>query len=57
MIRIGFSRWFIKPERKPMANGMVMHSICLRPQAKVYRILDREWFGLKDSFVDKDIKA
>lgn len=40
-----------------MANGMVRHSICLRPQANMYRILDREWFGLSDTLVEKDVKV
>ena len=56
MVRIGFIRWFVEVERKPMNGGRTELSVRLIPQAKQYRALVKEFAGVRSSLVEKDIE-
>lgn len=57
MIRIGFVRWLIQAELKPRNGGQTEVVLSLVPQAKRYKIFTKEWYGTRDSMVEKEVPA
>lgn len=54
MIRIGFIRWLVQVEMKPLANNEVSFCFTLVPQAKRYKSLVPEWTGLRKAIVERE---
>lgn len=57
MIRIGLSRWFVQAVKLPANNGQVEYALGLTPQATRYRVLAKEWRGLRSELVEREVAA
>lgn len=54
MVRVGLSRWYVQVSKAAAPRGEVEYCLALAPQAKRYRVLAKQWSGLRCELVEKE---